>query len=318
MIADFLDAFDGHRIPVRRFAATTPARAAVVIAHGMAEHGGRYSPLAEFLAARGCEVCIVDHRGHGLSIARPEDTGHFADPAAHIDGWQRVVDDLHHVISHQRARFPNLPLVLLGHSMGSFIAQAVTIAHGRDIDMLVLSGSNHDELRKYRAARLLARLETLRQGGRGKSPLLAFLSFGAFNKPFAPVRTEYDWLSRDQTEVDRYIADPLCGFAVTNQLWVDLLGGLIRISTVKNLANMPHNLPVYLFGGDRDPVGRFGKGLPQLERMLRTAGLRNITLKLYRDGRHEMLNEINRDEVFADLAAWLDKTMTRRPLPERL
>ncbi len=308
---DTIDAFDGHRIAVRHFLAQTPARAAVVIAHGMAEHGGRYAPLAEFLAARGCAVCVIDHRGHGLSANQPEDIGHFADPDANIDGWKRVVDDVHRVISHQRTEHPTLPLILIGHSMGSFIAQAAAITHAGKIDALILSGSNHDAPAKYRAARMLARLETWRQGKRGKSTLLAFLSFGAFNKPFSPARTDYDWLSRDAAQVDKYASDPLCGFAVTNQLWVDLLGGLIEISQVKNLTRMPHNLPVYLLGGDHDPVGRFGKGLPQLERKLREAGLRNVTTKLYRDGRHEMFNEINRDAVFADLADWLTRTIGR-------
>lgn len=307
--AYFVDAFDGHRIAVRRHDPVTVPRAAIVVSHGMAEHGERYAPLAEFLGRHGFVVYTIDHRGHGRSIHRQEDTGHFADPIHGEDGWARVVSDLHHVIQHVRAAHPALPLVLFGHSMGSFIAQAATIAHGRSIDVLVLSGSNHDSPALYRAARVIARLEKLRQGPRGKSALLEYLSFGAFNKPFRPARTDYDWLSRDPAEVDKYVADPLCGFRVSNQLWIDLLGGLIAISQVKNLANMPHNLPVYLFGGDQDPVGRYGKGLPQLERKLREAGLRNVTTKLYEEGRHEMLNETNRAEVLADLRTWLDRTL---------
>lgn len=308
-VSYYVDAFDGHRIAVRRHDTPDHPRAVFVIAHGMAEHSDRYAPLAAFLNARGGVVYAVDHRGHGRSIACPEDTGHFADPIPGQDGWARVVSDLHHVIQHVRATHPNLPLVLFGHSMGSFIAQATAIAHGRDIDVLVLSGSNHNAPMLYRAARVIARLEKLRQGPRGKSALLEFLSFGSFNKGFRPTRTAYDWLSRDPAEVDQYIANRLCGFRVSNQLWIDLLGGLIDISQQKNLSRLPHNLPVYLFGGDRDPVGRNGKGLPQLEKMLRKAGLKNVTTTLYRDGRHEMLNETNRAQVLADLGTWLDKTL---------
>ncbi|MFZ5724729.1 MAG: alpha/beta hydrolase [Pseudomonadota bacterium] len=307
-----VDAFDGHRIAVRRWDAVGTPRAAMLVSHGMAEHGERYAPLGEYLGQRGVVVYALDHRGHGRSIARPEDTGHYADFTPGHDGWARVVDDLGHVIQHVRAAHPDVPFVLLGHSMGSFIAQATAMNQGAQLDALALSGSNYGSTTLYRVARLIARLEKFRQGARGKSALLDFLSFGAFNKPFKPARTPYDWLSRDPAEVDKYIADPLCGFRVTNQLWIDLLGGLIAISNVGNLAKIPGDLPVYILGGDRDPVGQAGKGLPKLAARLREAGLRNVTLKLYGNGRHEMFNETNRAEVFADLAAWLGQALQKK------
>lgn len=306
-----VDAFDGHRIHVRRWDPAGSPRAIVLIAHGMAEHGDRYAPLGEYLTERGIVVYAMDHRGHGKSARHADDLGHYADATNDIDGWSRVVDDVSRVILHARGNHPGIPLVLLGHSMGSFIAQAATIAHGNTIDALALSGSNYDPPLLYRAARLIARLEKFRQGPRGRSALLEFLSFGAFNKPFRPARTNYDWLSRDPAEVDKYVADVLCGFRVTNQLWVDLLGGLVFISTPANLARIPSRLPVYLLGGDRDPVGKSGKGLPRLAEKLRAAGLGSVTLKLYPEGRHEMFNETNRAEVFADLAAWLDEVLGR-------
>ncbi|MFZ5756063.1 MAG: alpha/beta hydrolase [Pseudomonadota bacterium] len=304
----FLDTADRHRIAVRHWPAAGHIRASLVIAHGMAEHAARYDPLAEHLAARGIAVYALDHRGHGASATQPADIGHYADE----NGWALVVGDLARLLDHAHAAHPGLPLVLLGHSMGSFIAQACAIAHGDRLHALALSGSNYGSTVLYRVARVLARIEKFRQGARGKSALLEFLSFGAFNKPFAPARTGYDWLSRDPAEVDKYIADPLCGFRVSNQLWIDLLGGLIAISDVKNLARIPHALPVYVFGGDRDPVGQAGRGLPKLVEKLAEAGVRNVRLKLYREGRHEMLNESNRAEVFADLEKWLDEVLAAR------
>jgi len=297
-----LDTADGHGIHLQRWHAAGAARAVLVIAHGMAEHGARYAALGEFLAARGFVVYAIDHRGHGKSVSGTDDIGHFADS----NGWRCVIDDLQIAVTHARHANPGLPCMLLGHSMGSFISQAWAMEHGRDITALALSGSNHGSVFLYRIAGLVARLEKFRQGARGKSALLEFLSFGAFNKAFKPTRTDYDWLSRDATQVDLYVNDPLCGFRVSNQLWIDLLGGLVDISKVANLSRIPHSLPVYLLAGDRDPVGQAGKGVTKLAGKLREAGVRDVTLKLYGDGRHEMFNETNRAEVFADLAAWLE------------
>lgn len=305
---DTLASRDSHVIARYSWLPAGTPRAQLLIAHGMAEHGARYAPLGEYLAARGIVVYALDHRGHGRSIAREQDTGHFADR----DGWKKVVGDLNSVINELKRRQPGIPLLLLGHSMGSFISQAWAIEHGSAINALLLSGSNYGSTFEYRAGRQVARFEKWRLGARGKSALLEFLSFGAFNKAFRPNRTAYDWLSRDASEVDKYIADPLCGFRVSNQLWIDLLGGLIDISDTQNLARIPPALPVYIFGGDRDPVGKHGKGLPKLAAKLHEAGLENVTLKLYEDGRHEMLNETNRDEVLADLAAWIEQQLPVR------
>ncbi|MFP5383832.1 MAG: alpha/beta fold hydrolase, partial [Gammaproteobacteria bacterium] len=266
--------------------------------------------LGEHLAARGIAVHALDHRGHGRSIAREQDTGHFADH----DGWEKVIGDLNTVINELKRRQPGIPLLLLGHSMGSFISQAWAIEHGSAINALLLSGSNYGSTVEYRAGRQVARFEKWRLGARGKSALLEFLSFGAFNKAFRPNRTAYDWLSRDASEVDKYVADPLCGFRVSNQLWIDLLGGLVGITDTQSLARIPPALPVYIFGGDQDPVGKHGKGLPKLAAKLREAGLENVTLKLYEGGRHEMLNETNRDEVLADLAGWIDRHLPTRKI----
>jgi alpha-beta hydrolase superfamily lysophospholipase len=159
-------------------------------------------------------------------------------------------------------------------------------------------------------AGLIARFERFRQGATGRSALLEFLSFGSFNKAFKPTRTDFDWLSRDPAEVDRYINDPLCGFRCTNQLWIDLLGGLQDITKPENLARIAKTLPMLVVGGACDPVSD-GERLKDLARALRQSGNPSVTLKIYPDARHELLNETNRDAVTADLVQWLDATLHR-------
>ena len=178
---------------------------------------------------------------------------------------------------------------------------------------MILSGSNFQPVALYRAARVIARIERLRQGLRGRSALIDFLSFGSFNKAFKPNRTAFDWLSRDPAEVDLYINDPLCGFRCTNQLWIDLLGGLQQISKASNLAQIDPGLPILVIGGECDPVSE-GKRLNSLAQALREAGSQNLHLIIYPQARHEVFNETNRDQVTADVLTWLDQALTlRRP-----
>lgn len=295
-----LEAPDGHRIAAKFRAADGTPRGLVQIAHGMAEHCARYARLADALAAAGWAVITHDHRGHGASAPSERDLGHFADE----QGWRKVREDLRQVRAAGRERVPDGPLVLLGHSMGSFIALSEQIDAKGSVDRLVLSGSNQGGGALESAGLGAAKLERLRQGKRGKSKLLAFLSFGSFNKGFEG-RTEFDWLSRDEAEVDKYVADPWCGFDCTDQLWVDLLEALIDNGRPDRMRRLPAELPVYLLCGERDPVSQGGKGVHGLEKQLRAAGLDDVTRRVYRDARHEMFNETNRDEVVEDLLEWL-------------
>jgi alpha-beta hydrolase superfamily lysophospholipase len=277
---------------------------AVQIVHGLGEHAARYRRLAEPLTAEGYLVLAHDQRGHGRTSTGGL-PGHFADE----DGWRKVLDDVDRVRQEARRLCPDGRLTLLGHSMGSYVAQAYMLRHPADVDQLVLSGSTFASRGQLRLFRFIAAVERLRQGARGRSALLEKLSFGAFNKEFRPNRTEFDWLSRDAAEVDRYITDPLCGGRSTNQLWRDLTGGLMEISSVPALRHLPAGLPLYILGGEKDPVGG-AKGLTRLFEAYREAGLVRARLKLYPEGRHEMFNETNRDEVIADLIAWLQSPET--------
>ena len=293
---------DGVPLFVYRFLPDAPATAVVQIAHGLAEHAGRYRRLAEALIASGYAVYANDLRGHGRTAPLPEDLGFFAAQ----DGWAKCLDDLWRLNRRIAADHPGVPILLFGHSMGSYFAQHFISEHGEALAGAVLSGSSGKPPPIAALGRLVARLERLRLGPRGRSALIHALGFGAFNKQFAPARTEFDWLSRDAAEVDAYIADPYCGFEATVQLWIDMLDALQEISRRARQARIPKLLPIYVISGTRDPVGGNGKGVQQLLAAYRAAGLERVTSHLYPDARHELLNEVNRDEVTRDLLAWLE------------
>lgn len=296
---------DGAALHVHGWAVDDP-RAVVQVLHGMAEHGARYARLAGALAAAGCTTYAHDHRGHGRSIAGGRPPGHVADH----DSWSRLVADAHAVNRELAARHPGVPIIVLGHSMGSFILQQLLFEHPADMTAAVLSGSNGRPPAITGLGRLIARLERARVGRRNPSPLIQALTFGGYNKAFKPARTEFDWLSRDPAEVDAYLADPLCGFGVSTQTWVDMLGALGPIADPANVARVPKTMPLDLLAGDCDPVGDSGRGMRRLHAAYRHAGVADVRLTLYPGGRHEMLNEINRDQVTADLVAWLDEILS--------
>jgi alpha-beta hydrolase superfamily lysophospholipase len=304
----WLTANDRSRLHVNQWLPDAAPRAVVMLSHGMAEHSGRYARLAQALCDAGYALYALDQRGHGRT-ADEGTLGLFAEK----DGWNKVVGDLASLNQHIGQQQPGLPIILLGHSMGSYIAQAYLLHHSASLDAAILSGSNFQPVALYRAARLIARIERARQGVRGRSALIDFLSFGSFNKAFKPNRTAFDWLSRDPVEVDQYINDPLCGFRCTNQLWVDLLGGLQQISKASNLAQIDPGLPILVIGGECDPVSE-GKRLNSLAHALREAGCQHLQLNIYPQARHEVFNETNREEVTADVLKWLDQALTlRRP-----
>jgi alpha-beta hydrolase superfamily lysophospholipase len=300
-----LETSDGVSLFVYRWLPEQPTKAVVQIAHGWAEHAGRYARLAEALCRAGYAVYADDHRGHGRTAKTPADLGYFAEN----DGWNRCVQDLWQLNQRIRADHPNTPVVIFGHSLGSFMVQQFLGDHGDAVAAAVLSGTNGRPPATAGLGRNIAKLERLRVGPHGKSPLLQSLFFGAFNKPFEPARTPFDWLSRDPVEVDKYVADPLCGFDSQVQLFLDILRGLPGVADPARQARIPKSLPIYIFRGSRDPVGG---NVDQLLNAYHAARLQHVTYKLYPEARHETLNETNRDEVTQDLIAWLDG-VTRSP-----
>lgn len=311
--AFWLDCTDAAPLYVNRWYAEQPPKAVLMVAHGMAEHSGRYARFAEALVAAGFELYAHDQRGHGKTAEH----GVLGLYAEH-DGWNLVVGDLARLNHHIRQQHPHAPIFLLGHSMGSYIAQAYLMQHSCSLQGAILSASNYQPVALYRIGQLLARFERWRQGPNGRSALIDFASFGSFNKAFKPNRTAFDWLSRDPAEVDKYVNDPLCGFRCVNQLWVDLFEGFLQITPLDNLAQIDSNLPLLVIGGSRDPVSD-GKRQIDLANALRAAGNQQVQLKIYPEARHELLNESNRDEVTAYLIDWLQQALghARQCLPQK-
>jgi len=297
-----LTAEDGQQILVDswRPADDTDARAVIQILHGLGEHPARYERFASLCVRQGFAVVAHAHRGHGENCDE-QNLGHYADQ----DVWNRVVGDALLVQEEIMARFPGLPLVLLGHSMGSYIAQCFMMRHAGNVQALILSAPTYASRLQLRTGHLLAAFEVWRSGPRMKSALLNQLSFGGFNQRFAPNRTEFDWLSRDENEVDKYVADPLCGALSSNKLWHDLTGGLLEITSRRSLSRIPAHLPILITGGEQDSVGG-AKGLGRLARAYRATGHSDVSLRVYDGARHEMLNETNRDEFSADVFNWIN------------
>lgn len=278
-------------------------RAVVQIAHGIAEHIDRYRPFMEFLADNGFVVAGNDHLGHGKSIRVPEEQGFFAEK----DGWWRVVDDmdkLHDIMSNE---YPELPYVLFGHSMGSFLTRTYLIKHPDKYDGVILSGTGHQSpalvLGGNAAASVMAKLN----GAMGDGAKLDSLAFGTYLNKIENPRTKFDWLSRDTEQVDKYIADPLCGFVGKIGLYHDMMQGIKFITDKKNIAQMNKEKPVYFMSGDGDPVGDYGKGVERAYKAFCDAGLHEVFMRLYPGGRHEMLNETNKEQVYQDILSWLNE-----------
>jgi alpha-beta hydrolase superfamily lysophospholipase len=295
---------DGKSIYVRRWLPAGQAKAVVLVAHGMAEHGARYERLAEKLTAAGWEVYAPDHRGHGKTAATEAELGYFADK----EGFRRVVDDLHEIEVLATGEHAGLPVFLLGHSMGSFLSQAYIALYGENLSGCILSGTSGPMApAMLMGGKAIAAIGCAFKGRHAKAPLANKMSFGSYNDAFKPNRTEFDWLSRDTAEVDKYVADPLCGYVCTYGFFKDFIEGLAFIHKPETMSRIPKSLPLFLVAGSADPVGAASGSVAKLAGMYRSLGIGDVELKLYKDAHHEIFNETNRDEVMADVLAWLEK-----------
>ena len=282
---------DGTQIAVYRWDPAGEPRAAVQLTHGMGEHAQRYDHVARALNDAGFVVYAQDHRGHGAS----------ADPAAlgdlGQDSWPGLVDDIGLLSARIRAEHPDLPLILLGHSMGSFAVQQYLLDHSADVDGAVLTGT--------------AAIDLLE----GALDLDRPIDLAMFNAPFQPARTDYDWLSRDEAMVDAYVDDPGCGFGIDTDSARAMFAGARRGADPAQVAAIRSSLPVYIAVGEADPVNAGLALLTPLTERYKAAGLTDVTIRTYPGARHEILNEINRDEVIAELTSWLDRVVASSSQP---
>ncbi len=292
---------DATEIYVYRWLPETRAKAAINISHGMAETAVRYERFASMLTINGYAVYAADQRGHGKTIKDPAHAGE-----AGADPFRRMLEDLHQLSGIISQEIPSVPLFVFGHSMGSFLAQGYIARWGGELKGAILSGAAGPADFMALIGQGVAYLEKLRVGATGRSNLLNTLSFGSFNKQFQPARTAFDWLSRDEKEVDKYVADPFCGGIFPAAFFFELVKFLRQIHNPDQLIKIPKDLPLYFFSGAKDPVGANTVGVKKVIQIYQELGIADLSLKFYEDGRHEMLNETNRETVIADVIKWLD------------
>ena len=278
----------------------TDVKAVMIISHGMAEHAGRYAGFAKQLNELGIAVYAPDQRGHGKTAGSIENLGYKEDG----DFFGKAIGDIRTLHLALKDLYPDVPIILFGHSMGSLLSRAYISVHGEELKGVILSGTAGDPGILGRIGHFIAKLISM-FGKKKESPFLKKLSFGKFNDDFKPARTEFDWLSRDDSEVDKYISDPYCGTTFTSGFWVDFLKGIKYINSHEAFKTTPNDLPIYMFSGANDPVGENGAGVKSVYNALINSGANNIVMKLYPEGRHEMLNEINNERVVAELSEWL-------------
>ena len=284
-----------------------PPKGVVQIAHGIAEHIERYDDFMRFLAENGYVAVGNDHLGHGKSASRLEEIGIFAES----DGWTYVVDDMKALRDRVREDYHDVPYIFFGHSMGSFLTRTYMIRYPDLYDAAILSGTGQQSSALISSGYLAAQILTRLKGTRSSGKVLNDMAFGSYCKRIDNPRTAYDWLSRDDETVDKYIADPLCGFVCKTSLYRDMMGGLKFLTSQHNIDKMNKDAPVYFMSGAEDPVGDYGIGVEKAYKAFCNAGLRDVMIRLYPGGRHEMLNEINREDVKCDILNWLNERIEK-------
>lgn len=278
-------------------------RGVIQIVHGMQEHVQRYEEFAELLANCGYIVVAHDQLGHGKSAKKEEELGYFDKQ----QGWGKLVQDIHLLQNKIEKQYPNIPYVMFGHSMGSLLVRTYVATYQDNLAGIILSGTSGRKSGLL-VGNLLARMIMLFRGEKYRSKLLEYLVTGSFNKKFRPVQTKSDWTTRDYEKVEEYVKDPLCGKNFTVRAYLDLFKGSYFLTKQHNIKNTP-KVPILLFSGDKDPVGEYSKGVLRVYEMLQKTGNDKVRVRLFKDARHEMLNEINKEEVFFFVINWLDKNI---------
>lgn len=277
-------------------------RGVLQISHGMVEYIGRYARFAEYLTSLGWVVAGNDHLGHGRSVTDESKLGYFAKK----DGDVCLVEDLHTLRGIMQKQYPDAPYFMMGHSMGSFIIRRYAMTHGAGLSGVIIMGTGSQPGVVLTGGILVTRLIALFKGWEARSRFVDNLAFSGNNKAFEPARTPQDWLTKDETIVDAYRADPWCTYVFTLNGFLGLFKTIAFIQKKKNIARIPKALPLFLVSGAEDPVGGFGKGVRRAYEDLVKAGMTDVKIKLYPGDRHEILNETDHETVDADLSAWLE------------
>ncbi|MBQ7873547.1 MAG: lysophospholipase [Oscillospiraceae bacterium] len=278
-------------------------KAVLEIAHGVAEYIRRYDAFARYLAENGILVVGEDHIGHGQSVMEGMPYIYFG----RENGWDNVVSDLHKIRTMYGEKYPDVPYFLMGHSMGSFLARTYLIKYPGDVDGTIIMGTGQQSGALVAGGKLIGNIIGKLNGFDKPHGLVTALAFGSYNNGIEKPRTAYDWLSVNEENVDKYVADPLCGEPATVGLFLDMLGGIGFIRKQENVNKMDKTKPVLFISGDKDPVGENGKGVKAAHATFEKAGVKDLTLKLYPGLRHEILNEDCRQEVYKYILDWIEK-----------
>lgn len=280
-------------------------RCVVQIVHGMAEYVERYEEFAEYLTSKGIVVTGEDHMGHGKSVGKDGKFGYFCeqDPATVL------VRDAHRLKKATQTIYPNVPYIIMGHSMGSFITRNYMFRYGTGITGAIIMGTGLPDKKLMAFSKAMAGIQKAFFGSRHVSELMNKMVFGKANSEITNARTDYDWLTKDAFRVDKYIADPLCGFTFTVNGFATLFELIMRLHQPENLERIPKKMPVLFVSGTADPVGDYGKGVQKSYASLNSVGMENLHLKMYEDDRHELLNETDRIDVFRDIYRWIEETV---------
>lgn len=298
----YFDSCGEGRIHYCRWSPDGEVKAVVQIVHGIAEYVERYDDFAKYLNNLGYLVVAEDHMGHGKSIGKEATRGYFA------GGWFAAVADSYQLLQMTKAEFPELPYILFGHSMGSFMTRTILAKYPESgISAAVICGTGWMSPAVLQAGKFACEMVCRRKGERTADEKLNGLVFGSYNAKVEHPRTAYDWLNRDHRCVDAYVADPLCGFTASAGLLRDMLTGIIHIQNKQTLSTMDRSLPVFFIAGGDDPVGGYGKGVRRAAQAFRDAGMENVDERIYPLCRHEIISELNREEIWEDIVQWIDK-----------
>ncbi len=276
-------------------------RAVLQICHGMVEYIDRYDDFARYLAEYGFYVVGNDHLGHGDSVVSDDRHGFFANPG----GNECVIGDIHNLRKMTIEKFPDVPYFMLGHSMGSFLLRQYVESYGRGLTGAIIMGTGSQPGLTLKMGKFLCRLIALFRGWGFRSRMIDNMAFGSYNKAFEPARTPNDWLSKDTEKVDAYCAHPWCSFKFTVNGYFTLFRAVQAAQDKRRIAKIPKKLPLLVVSGDRDPVGANGKGVAQAYQLYKDAKIEDVEMRLYEGDRHEILNETDRDSVYADLLWWM-------------
>lgn len=299
----YIPSSDGiSRLHGIQWAPTGEVRALLQISHGMVDHIARYDDFARAMNVRGIAVIGHDHLGHGKTGSR-EKHGIFAEE----NGAFYVLEDIRIAAGYGKRQYPGVPHYILGHSMGSFFVRRYLTLHADTVDGAVIMGTGSQSLLLLQAGSMAVRLAVEKDGRRDHNKQLHRLVLGSYNKSFEPGKTSHDWLSRDAEQAVKYEADPDCQFTFSNGAYEDFFQIMLDLKKEKQFERIPKGLPILLISGDCDPVGEQGKGVKRVYKSLKRMALTDVTMKLYKGARHELLNETNKKEVFADIGNWVEK-----------